>query len=112
FDSANGKNPQFNKGGTLTPSVSINAQVGSPYQLRGYIYLNALTFGTSGQGNITSDDVYPMPGEPFRDVGYREVDTTGPNNGKFRIVGGALPAGNYSIVGANNGAWDFQDVNG
>src|SRR5438105_1553099 len=114
FDSKNGKNPQFNKGGTLTPAVSINAQVGSPYQLRGYIYLNALTYGTSGQGSITADDVYQMPGEPFRDIGYREVETTGPNKGNFRIlpVGSTLPAGNFSIVGANNGVWDFQDVNG
>jgi hypothetical protein len=108
FDSKNGKNPQYGKGGTLTPAIKINASVGKPWQMQGYIYLNAENFGTSGQGNIVDDDVYQMPGEPYRDVGYREVDLA---TNDYLITGGALPAGNYSTIGATNKQWDFQDVN-
>ena len=60
----------------MTSAIAIqDAKVGSPFQMQGYIYLNAVNFDTSGQGNIVSDDVYTMPGEPYRDVGYREVVT-------------------------------------
>ncbi|HEX6100276.1 MAG TPA: PilX N-terminal domain-containing pilus assembly protein [Thermoanaerobaculia bacterium] len=108
FDSKNGKNPQYGKGGTLTPGVKINAAVGKPWQMQGYIYLNAENFGTTGQGNLVDDDVYPMPGEPYRDVGYREVDTA---TNDYTLVGGALPAGNFKTIGQGNKVWDFQDVN-
>jgi hypothetical protein len=108
FDSKNGKNPQYGKGGTLTPGIKISASVGKPYQMQGYVYLNAENFGTSGQGNLVDDDVYQMPGEPYRDVGYREVDL-GTND--YKLVGGALPAGNFRTVGQGNRTWDFQDVN-
>jgi hypothetical protein len=113
FDTKNGKNPQFGKGGTLSPPIDVGAKVKTPFQMRGYIYLNAISFGTSGQGSITDDDVYAMPGEPYRDVGYREIETTGPNKGNFRILGGSgtLPSGNYVVLGANNGVWDYQEVN-
>lgn len=113
FDSKNGKNPQFGKGGTLTPAISVGAAVKAPFQMRGYIYLNAISFGTSGQGNIVEDDLYNMPGEPYRDVGFREVNDKGPDKGKFRIVGGSgtLPTGNYNVLGANNGVWDYQELN-
>ena len=108
FDSKNGKNPQYGKGGTLTPPISINAGVGKPYQLQGYIYLNAENFGTTGQGNLVDDDVFPMPGEPYRDVGYWEVD---PKTNEYVIVGDPLPVGNYRLMGQGNKSWDFQDLN-
>lgn len=108
FDSKNGKNPQYGKGGTLTPGVKISAAVGKPWQMQGYIYLNAENFGTTGQGNLVDDDVFQMPGEPFRDVGYREVDLT---TGNYKLVGGALPAGNFNTIGQGNKSWDFQDIN-
>jgi hypothetical protein len=114
FDTQNGKNPQFNKGGILTPTIAINAgSIKDPnFQIRGYVYLNATYFGSTGLGNKSVTDVYPMPPEPYRDIGYREVDVTGPNKGNFRVVGGNLPTGTYSIAGANNGQWDYEDVNG
>jgi hypothetical protein len=109
FETANGKNPQYGKGGTLTPSVTVNSADGKNWQMQGYIYLNAQTFGTSGQGQMVEDDVYNMPGEPFRDIGYRRVD---PSTNTYKLVGAAtLPAGNFEIIGANNDVWDFQDVN-
>jgi hypothetical protein len=113
FDTANSKNPQFQKGGVLTPNVDVNASLGSPWQMRGYIYLNALNFGTSGSGSMTPDDVYPMPGEPFRDIGFRDVELTGVNKGNFKILpaGTTLPTGDYSVVGTNNGVWDYRDYN-
>lgn len=127
FDTQNSKNPQFNKGGTLTPDIKINSgSVASPFQMQGYIYLNANNFGSTGAGNLADNDVYQMPGEPYRDVGYREVfrdknNPGNPGNGKFKIlpttgttanpINGTLPTGNYSVYGANNGQWDFQDLN-
>jgi hypothetical protein len=108
FDTQNSKNPQFNKGGTLTPDIDINASIGSPFQIKGYVYLNAQHFGSTGQGSLVATDLYAMPGEPFRDVGYRQVD---PATKTFTVVGGALPTGTYVTVGASNNVWDFQDVN-
>jgi hypothetical protein len=117
FDTKNAKNPQFGKGGILTPQIELNSgSIGTyttgSFQMQGYIYLNAAWFGTSGLGNKAPTDYYPMPGEPFRDVGFREADDsgTGPTY-PFRIDGGALPTGDYVWAGVNNGVWDFQDVN-
>lgn len=103
FDTANGLNPQYGGGGTLTPGVGINAAVGGPFQMQGFYYLNFENFGSSGQGNIVPEDVYPMPGEPFRDRGYRKVDL---GTNKYE-----LDAGDYVIVGRDNGGFDCQDVN-
>ena len=110
FDTANGKNPQFSKGGTLSPAVVLNSgSIPDPsFQMRGYIYLNASAFGSKGVGNVALTDVYPMPGEPYRDVGYRDVDLA---TGKWTLTGGALPAGSFKIVGADNGQFDYEDVN-
>lgn len=103
------KNPQYGKGGVLTPAVSVNAQDGKNWQMQGYIYLNAENFGTTGQGNMVEDDVYNMPGEPYRDIGYREVDTA---TDLYVLKNGvALPDADYSTVGRGNKVWDFQDVN-
>lgn len=103
FDTANGLNPQYGGGGTLTPGVSLSAAVGGPFQMQGFMYLNFQAIGSTGQGNIVPDDVYPMPGEQFRDRGYRKVDT---DTNLYE-----LDAGDYKIVGRDNGVWDFQDLN-
>jgi hypothetical protein len=110
FDTQNGKNPQFNKGGVLTPPIMISAAVKSQFQMQGYIYLNAESFGTTGQGNITPDDVYNMPGEPFRDIGHRLVDG---DTKKWVLTGAlALPDADFQIIGSNNGIFDCQELNG
>lgn len=130
FDSANGKNPQFNKGGTLTPTITLNSgSIPDPkFQIRGYVYLNAVAFGSSGVGNSAITDLYPMPPEPYRDVGYRKVCRkseapcpvgTGGSTvpyGAFLLQGGTtdpptLPTANYIIDNANNGEWNYEDVN-
>ncbi|HUP65799.1 MAG TPA: pilus assembly PilX N-terminal domain-containing protein [Thermoanaerobaculia bacterium] len=106
FDSANAQNPQYGGTGTLTPAVDINANTKGPdgtFQIQGFIYMNATTFGSSGQGTIVPVDVYPMPGEHFRDVGFREVDL---DTDTFVVEAGA-----FKVIGRDNGAWDFQDVN-
>lgn len=112
FDTKNSKNPQFGKGGILTPQIKINSgSVDSPFQMQGYIYLSAEFFGTTGAGNLTPTDLYPMPGEPFRDVGYVQAkEGLGPTY-PFDITG-TLPTGDYIWIGRTNGQWDFQDING
>lgn len=129
FDTKNGKNPQFNKGGTLTPDIVLNSgSIPDPtFQIRGYIYLNATNFGSKGVGSAAITDLYPMPPEPYRDIGYRKVCDDKVNNckagsgfiqyGKFMLQGGtadppALPSASFVIEGASNGEWDFQDLNG
>ncbi len=110
FDTQNGKNPQFNKGGTLTPEILVSAKVGAGWQMRGYIYVNATSFGSTGQGNIAPDDVYNMPGEPYRDIGYRAVDKT---TKKYILTGAtSLPDADFLVVGANNDIHDCDDING
>ena len=116
FDTRNAKNPQFGKGGILTPKVELNSgSIGTystgNFQMQGYIYLNSQWFGTSGLGSKPPSGFYPMPGEPFRDVGFREADdsTPGPTR-NFLITGGALPTGDYVWTGRGNGVWDFQDI--
>lgn len=114
FDTRNAKNPQFGKGGTLTPAITVNAgAVEEPFQMQGYIYLNAEFFGTSGSGNITPDDLYAMPGEPFRDVGFREVYEDAGGTFRYRLVGGSgnLPDANYVWLGIGNTVWDSLDIN-
>jgi hypothetical protein len=106
FDTANGMNPQYGAGGTLTPAISINASDKGPsgnLQLQGFYYLNATYFGTSGQGSTAPEDVYPTPGEPYRDVGYRRVD-----KGTKKYIKDA--AGDFEVWGSGNGGWDFEDV--
>lgn len=110
FDTANGKNPQYGKGGELTPDVDVNAQLGKDWQMQGYIYMNAKSFGTTGQGNMAVDDLYQMPGEPFRDIGYRVID---PVKKTYLLSPdtGSLPTADFTIEGRNNGIWSFQDTN-
>ena len=112
FDTQNGKNPQFNKGGILTPDVDISSGTvtDAKFQMRGYIYLNAKNFGSTGIGTLPQTDVYPMPGEPYRDIGYREVDDS-VTPFKWKLSGGPLPAGAFSTYGASDGVWDYQDLN-
>lgn len=116
FDTKNSKNPQFGKGGILTPKIELKSgTVANPFQMQGYIYLNAELFGAAGVGDRAPDDIYPMPGEPFRDVGYRQV-IEGALPLKYLIAGGSGsldtdPRGDFVWVGRNNGVWDFQDVN-
>ncbi|MGH9456753.1 MAG: pilus assembly PilX family protein [Thermoanaerobaculia bacterium] len=108
FDSANGLNPQYGLGGTLTPDIIIGSADKGPsgyFQMQGFIYLNAQYFGTGGVGATNPTDVFPMPGEPFRDVGYREVDDS-------TMTFNLDAAGDFVLVGKSSDQWDFQDLDG
>ncbi|HUP62169.1 MAG TPA: hypothetical protein VNA69_17310 [Thermoanaerobaculia bacterium] len=115
FDTKNKKSPQFDKGGVLTPEVSINSSsvTTSPkkFQARGYIYMNAENFGSSGVGVLIWDDVYPMPGEPYRDIGFRQVDEA-TNEYLLNPAAGTIPTADYVVFGVDNRQHDYQDING
>lgn len=110
FDTKDGKNPQpAPASGTapnLTDPVSITAQSAKPcFCMKGFIFLNASDFETQGSPKGETK-LYNYPGEPFRDVGYREVD---PATGLF--VRDAL--GNLAkLKGGSNQIWDYQEMNG
>ncbi len=112
FDTQNGLNPQgAAPPGTLAPPITVNSSDDGPtFKMKGFIYLNTRVFGTTGIGGPTSYDNFP--GEPFRDVGYRRVCDAAAN---CIIPLGALPWA-YDLtnppVGANDGEFSFQDLNG
>lgn len=98
FDTQNGINPQGGAGGTLTPDITVNSSDdGNEFIMKGFIYLNTASFGT--QGIRGPGGWYNFPGEPYRDVGFRHVDT-GTNNY------------DGTVVGNTNGQWDYQELNG
>ena len=63
FDTVNGQAPASD-GSNLTPDISIN---GAAWNSKGFIYLNANDFVTSGAGTPPDAWIFP-PGEPFVDV--------------------------------------------
>jgi hypothetical protein len=115
FDTKNALNPQNSGGGTLTPAVSIN---GGSMQMKGFVYLNAVDYGTKGVGGPTG--YFNMPGETYRDVGYLEVETDNTKAGykEYKRLD-ATPlvacnpntlAGCKGLFGAQNGIWDHQEL--
>jgi hypothetical protein len=101
FDTANGLNPQQGGGGTLTGFIDMQ---GGITQMKGFIYANASTLHVKGllgpaASAVNNWHYYNMPGEQYRDVGYRKADSTGTN--------WVSPV---ETIGAANGSWDFQDM--
>src|SRR5947209_2728591 len=89
----------------LTPDLSWNsADFGVYFLMKGFIYLNAHDFDTTGAGSSAPNLPYNMPGEPFRDIGFREVN---------EATGAWLLDVNGSLVhdGAANGIFSYQDLN-
>jgi hypothetical protein len=127
FDTKDGVSPQIP--GVTPTNLTEPPAVPGNFVMRGFIYLNAQTFdagGVAGPAPV-SDPVNPvlnnpswfgLPGEPFRDVGYRKVATLAsescrPNDppvaqtvGKFLMNAD----GTNCIEGANDGAWSYQDL--
>lgn len=104
FDTANKLNPQGDSpAGILAPAVHINSSDdGSTYQAQGFIYLNAVDFGTSGIGGVKGWQ--HVPGEPYRDIGFRKVD---------EITGDFVwdtTTNSFEYIGINTGEWEFQDL--
>lgn len=109
FDTKNGQNPQVTGGDVfLTPDVSCNAGGGNPWTMMGFIYLNAASFGTQGVRGV--DTEINIPGEPFLDEGYLEVDQTvgPPYSLKVDGTGKVLPPKPGS---AGNRVWEYDDAN-
>lgn len=109
FDTTDGANPQppTGSGTNLTPTITVKANTMSPcFCMKGFIYLNTVEFGTTGAPKGEANKYYNYPGDPYRDVGYRAVDTA---TGLFKRDA----AGNLApLTNANNNNWDYQDVNG
>jgi hypothetical protein len=104
FDTIGGVNPQplTNKTGVLTPSIKIS---GGSFCMKGFIYLNATQFGSTGVSGETNK-YYAFPAEPFRDVGFHHVD---PATGLY-----VLDSVTGRVKGPTNdnaGKWDCQELN-
>ena len=104
FDTKNQLNPQGDSpAGILADAVAVNsADDGSTYQAQGFLYLNVVDFATSGINGPTGWQ--HVPGEPYRDIGYRKVD---------ELTGDYVwdaATNSFEYTGANSGEWDFQDL--
>lgn len=98
FDTTNGQRP--NGTTNLTPAVDLNSSsFDDPFRMEGFIYLNALGYGSSGIGSCCPSTGFNMPAEIYRDIGYRPID----GSGNFLA--------DPPFKGVSNGIWDFQDVN-
>ena len=75
FDTKTGANPQTLTGAART-NVLTDAEswqsndFGNQILMSGFVYLNTVSFGTTGQGSKATTIQANFPGEPFRDVGY------------------------------------------
>lgn len=110
FDSRKGTNPQGLSDPTtvLTPEVKLTNQDAKPcFTMKGFIYSNTITFSSKG---VKGDDtkLYNYPGEPFRDVGFRLVDTSKtPKEFKRDTITNRLLA----LQNPRVGKWDYQEIN-
>jgi hypothetical protein len=101
FDSNNNLNPQNGGAGTL---VAGGADVCGA---KGVIYMNYDEIKSTGCNGV--DGWYNQPGEPFRDIGYRQVnETTSGVNVKGEFTTDA--AGTPIVAEGYNGQWDYQDL--
>lgn len=102
FETENALNPQDGGPGVLVP-LSVD-----PCGARGVVYGNFTDIKSTGCGG--EEGYFNMPGEPYRDIGYRRVNrvAAGPLNpiGNFTVDG----AGNFVTENAANGEWDYQDL--
>jgi hypothetical protein len=68
FDTVNNRRPEDTDSDglydNLTPAIDLS---GGSYMARGFIYLNAEQFETSGSGNVPSQTVMYAPAEPYID---------------------------------------------
>ncbi len=103
FDTQNGQDPQNGGPGILAPQVQING--GGSY-MGSFIYLNA-AFATTGLSGPNGE--FCQPGEPYMDIGYRQVELTtgGPTpQGDFKRDAAGMPI----VTGAVNNQWDYEDL--
>lgn len=75
FDTKTGANPQglsaAARSTLLTDAEAWNSQdFNHAFLMQGFVYMNAVSFGTQGTGNAYTTLKANFPGEPFRDVGF------------------------------------------
>lgn len=101
FETTNLQNPQNGGTGSLSSGAT-------PCGFKGFLYMNATALPTGG-GCSGTTGYYPQPGEPYRDNGYRKVaeETAGT---QVRGQWATDASGNYVVVGAYDGKWDYQDL--
>jgi hypothetical protein len=105
FDTQNAQNPQNGGPGILAPTITLP---GVSNYLSSFVYLNA-GFATTGAGATGPLGSFNQPGEPYMDIGYREVAevaAAGINVGDFVRDASGMPV----IKRAVNGQWDYQDL--
>lgn len=112
FDTRDGTNPQLTGGGTntaiLTPDLSWNSSdYNGTFIMKGFIYLNAGQYKTTGAGGSAPTLPYNMPGEMYRDIGFRRITGAAGAAGAWQLVGGA-----FVHEGGGDGQWSYQDANG
>jgi hypothetical protein len=110
FDTRTGANPQLTGGGTntaiLTPALDWgSSDFGSDFLMSGFIYINAVQYGTQGTGSSPPTLPYNMPGEVYRDIGYPVWNA---GTGAWSRD----PAGNIVRQSIGDSEWKFQDLNG
>ena len=101
FDTKNKMNPQKGGPGVLVP---IDASVCGA---KGVVYMNTAALKTTACDAV--DGYYNMPGEPYRDIGYRKVneESSGMQQKKNFTTDGS---GNVVRDKAYNNKWDYQDL--
>ncbi len=105
FDTQNAQNPQNGGPGILAPAITL-PNIGN--YLGSFVYLNA-GFATTGSGADGPVGTFNQPGEPYMDIGYREVaeaPAAGVAVGDFLRDASGIPV----VRKAVNGQWDYQDL--
>jgi hypothetical protein len=109
FDTKNRINPQMLTGAARTAQLTPDetwkgSDFGHSFLMSGFVYMNAVSFGTTGQGSSATTVQAQFPGEPYRDIGYPVWDTA---------------AGNWDVSctsicrgGAGDAVFSYQDLNG
>ncbi|MDP9360153.1 MAG: hypothetical protein M3P29_01745, partial [Acidobacteriota bacterium] len=112
FDTIDGvTNPQTLSGAAktavLTPAEKWKtSDFGSAFLMEGFIYMNTVSFGTTGAGKAPTAVDANYPGEPFRDIGAPTWDAAA-NAWKMCPAGSGIPCRG----GAGDGVFSYQDLN-
>ena len=101
FETTNGLNPQNGGPGILDSNDS------DPCGFKGFAFTNLEAVKSTGCTG--SEGLFPQPGEPYRDIGYRQVVETS-SGVQVRGQWASDAAGNATYVGAFNAQWDFEDL--
>lgn len=122
FDSKTNVNPQ-GLSTAAKPAVMAGSEVwnssdyvssgGPSFIMKGFYYVNATSFGTTGMGANGTNLEANFPGEPFRDIGNPVWCTAaGAPLTSCTAVGWSDCAGQICRGGAGDSIFSYQDLNG